>query len=832
MVGSMRWLGAALSGLSLITGTGVVGGTVAAWPPDPIAGSPSVQDKLSGAQEPAGAAVKAAPGMTQPAEAPGPKPDVASVFSQPGDDPPRPFVPLHPSTVDDRQQTEAMRLYAAARGLEDRGSFNEAVALLQQAQKLDPDSVAIARRLSRIYLGALGRPEMAVEFGKKVLAIEPGDTDTLSRLVEFYNRKNDTVGCQSVLKEVLSNPKLDVHSPGRLLAQFELGKLYSEKLNLVDNAAKAYAEVMTGLDDKTANRLSPADLARILGNEPATAYLNFGMVFLEAKQNDLAVKAFERGLVYDEDNPQIPLHLAQTLLKQGKEQQALALVEHYIKRQPQALEAYELLAKVLTALKREVEITPRLEEAARRDSKNVPLQYVLADRYRETGQVEKADALYRSLLTKEPTPQTYRALAASLLKRKKPADLLKVISEATSHPNGLEAISAQLQAAAADDALAEAMLDSGLQQLQAKPPTLPKSAFYVLNFIANPDRGSNKTARLQRLIKLQRLMLEQTPTPQAYKEIVDTLHRLDQNAEAAVTLRQMIDKYPDQRTARSLGLLAELERRAGHIEAALAAASQAAQLDAADVQIQVMLADLLGETGKVDQALEILNKAIKNEPDNAGYKFALGGMLTRFGRNDEAAKVFQEIIKRFSSNDDLVKLAHSNLSIIYVNQGDYAKGEAELEILFQKTPDDPGVNNDLGYLYADQGKNLEKAESMIRKAVQEEPDRPAYLDSLGWVLFKRGKAKESLEPLMKAVELQKLEEKKGAAPPDSTIREHLGDVYLHLQEVDRARQIWEEAEQIAAKAIPADKRLPEIRKKLTSLKALSPIPKTSSNRTP
>ena len=144
----------------------------------------------------------------------------------------------------------------------------------------------------------------------------------------------------------------------------------------------------------------------------------------------------------------------------------------------------------------------------------------------------------------------------------------------------------------------------------------------------------------------------------------------------------------------------------------------------------------------------------------------------------------------------------------------------------------PGVNNDLGYLYAEQGKNLEKAESMIRKAVQEEPDKPAYLDSLGWVLFKRGKAKEALEPLLKAVELQKVEEKKGASPPDATIREHLGDVYLQLQEVDRAKQIWEEAEQIAAKAVPVDKRLPEIRKKLGSLKALGSLPKSSTTRTP
>ncbi len=376
------------------------------------------------------------------------------------------------------------------------------------------------------------------------------------------------------------------------------------------------------------------------------------------------------------------------------------------------------------------------------------------------------------------------------------------------------------------------MLDAGLKQLQAKPPALPKSAFFVLSFIANPDRGRNKTGRLQRLIKLQRMMLEQNPGPQIYKEIADTLRRLDEHSEAANTLRQLIEKYPSEKTGRLLGVLAELERRAGHTEAALAAAKQAAELEANDVDIQIMLADLLGDTGKIDQALEILNKAIKNEPDNARYKFVLGGMLTKFGRNDEAVKVFQDLIKRFASNDEVVKLAHSNLSIIYVNQGDYARGEAELEILFQKTPDDPGINNDLGYLYADQGKNLDKAEAMIRKAVQEEPDRAAYLDSLGWVLFKRGKFKESLEPLLKAVELQKLDEKKGTAPPDATIREHLGDVYLHLQEVDRARQVWQEAEQIASKAIPVDKRLPEIRKKLSSLKDLAPIPKTSSSTTP
>ena len=122
-------------------------------------------------------------------------------------------------------------------------------------------------------------------------------------------------------------------------------------------------------------------------------------------------------------------------------------------------------------MKREKEITPRLEAAARRDSKNVPLQYLLADRYREMGQLDKAEALYKELLTSQPTPQTYRALATSLLKRKKAADLLKVISEAWSRPESQEAVKMQLAAAAGDDAMAEAMLDEGLKQSAANPPS-------------------------------------------------------------------------------------------------------------------------------------------------------------------------------------------------------------------------------------------------------------------------------------------------------------------------------------------------------------------------
>ncbi len=120
---------------------------------------------------------------------------------------------------------------------------------------------------------------------------------------------------------------------------------------------------------------------------------------------------------------------------------------------------------------------------------------------------------------------------------------------------------------------------------------------------------------------------------------------------------------------------------------------------------------------------------------------------------------------------------------------------------------------------------------MIRKALSEDPNRMAYLDSLGWVLFKRGKAKEALEPMQRAVERMKSEVEQGGNA-DATVLEHLGDVYFQLHEVDKAVDVWKEAVIAAEQAVPPDKRLVEIRKKLASLEKLGSISKPTTSRTP
>jgi tetratricopeptide (TPR) repeat protein len=711
----------------------------------------------------AGAAQDAPPKPDAP-PAPGPVPF--------GVDEVEPFVPLHPRTADDRKELDALREYVTARALENRRQPREAIALLEKALRDAPDSVSVLRRLSVLSL-ALGRNDDALKYARRVLEADPGDTETLTRLRDYHLRRGDAAGAEALLRSALENPKLDRHSAGYLLIQRSLGELYAGPLRQPEKAAEALARVVEGLDEKAANKISLGDQRRILGADEAAAYARFGLAFLEAKRPELAIRAFRRGLAYEPDHAELPRLLASGLLRAGHPDEALTALEPFLRRQPQGREPYELLVEILTAMNRAGEILPRLEAAAKNDPKNAPLQYFLADRYREAGQRDKADALYRQLLATQPDPQGFGALSASLLREKKSDELIQLLGEAFGKPETLQAVQPQIEAIVNDPDYVDELLVAALKLQQADPPKLSRESRLVLAYIAN------KAQKLAKLLPIQRAALRQDPNPQAYRELWVDLYRAGQYAEAAATLDELIARFPDEKNPQTLAMLAQSRALAGDLEGALAAVEEGLKLD-------------------------------PNEQEGLRLK---GYILGRLGRNDQAIAFYKDLLERFPNDPEVQKRARSGLSIIYVNMDELDKGEQELEILYQSDPNDAGVNNDLGYLYADRGKNLEQAEAMIRKAVAEEPDNPAYLDSLGWVLFKRGRIQEALPPLEKAAASETV---------DATILDHLGDVHFKLKDLKKAQVAWKRAEQAAAAAKPPDKKLEEIRKKLAALKDLDP----------
>ena len=123
MAGSIRWVRVTLVNLALIAPLGV-------FLPAALAGDD--QPKLAKPSEPPkdhkGETASSKPGQMADSRA-----EVLETFTHFGDDTAQPFVPLRPSTVDDRRRIEVVRLFSAARALEDRRHWTDAVALLQEA---------------------------------------------------------------------------------------------------------------------------------------------------------------------------------------------------------------------------------------------------------------------------------------------------------------------------------------------------------------------------------------------------------------------------------------------------------------------------------------------------------------------------------------------------------------------------------------------------------------------------------------------------------------------------------------------------------------------------
>ena len=316
------------------------------------------------------------------------------------------------------------------------------------------------------------------------------------------------------------------------------------------------------------------------------------------------------------------------------------------------------------------------------------------------------------MLAEQRDTQDFADNFPKLVKERKTEELLQLLIKATGRLKRLDAVKAQVEQLVADPAYTDEVLDAGLKMISANPPAIdPQDGWIVLVNIATEGK------RPEKLAGLLRWSIKRTPNPIVYRELIFTLYDLGKFAEAEATLKELTEKFPDERNARNLILLAQIQAKAGKQDEAIATVRDALKQEPNDPDVVRTLAILLSQAGKNDEAIETVRNVLKLDATNPDLNALLGSMLMQAGKNDEAIALFRSLIDKFPNNEEVVKIARSSLSIIYTNMGDFAKGEAELEALFAKNPDDPGVNNDLGYLYADQGKNLEKAEAMIRKAV-------------------------------------------------------------------------------------------------------------------
>jgi tetratricopeptide (TPR) repeat protein len=119
--------------------------------------------------------------------------------------------------------------------------------------------------------------------------------------------------------------------------------------------------------------------------------------------------------------------------------------------------------------------------------------------------------------------------------------------------------------------------------------------------------------------------------------------------------------------------------------------------------------------------------------------------------------------------------------VLYELSGDRERAIERYEEAIRHGPELAEAKNNLAYIYADSGENLDRALDLAQDAKALLPDNPSVADTLGWVLYKRG---------VPSAAISYLKEAEAATKPSDG---NLGVVRFHLAQAYEANGDTEQA---------------------------------------
>ncbi|MEZ6050502.1 MAG: tetratricopeptide repeat protein [Planctomycetaceae bacterium] len=717
--------------------------------------------------------------------------DVQQVEEQPAE----PFEPKVPLTDEQQSQRQAVTWFMTGQLREGKNDFAGALEAYRKAIEIAPGEIKPYQSLVTITF-AQGDREGATKYALQAAQHSREGIPLARGLANLLVRANETGHAVDVLKKIQQSPPADVKLVDELVLHRDMGLFY-RLMTQTDSAVEHYKQVMSALQNPD-SPLTDAERQEILGDAGET-YEQMGKVFLDAKLADLAVTAFDEASKFNKSSPGIhSFNLAMVYEETGRHEQALEELRKYFDAQLQSKgrEAYQLLADLLKELGRSDELLPELENMHDRDARNKSLAFFLAEQYEQQDQLDEAEELLKEITGNRADPRGLVGLASVYRRKHQAKPLLETFAQAfqvvpqTEEPEALERMDSDMRALverfqelqreiAEDDEAMDGLIARGKELVGDDDAKLDFVQAYVLGKL------SVEAERIEAAQEFYQLAIDMQNDPPAllFRELGLALTDAEKYAEAAKVFGQATEH-----TSNNL-------QQAGVRALFLYLQSHALEMD-----------------GQTDAALEAIGEARKALPDNSAMQFQEAWVYYHAHRWQEAIDKFQEVIDTYEPREDeesqrIVKQTRFSLSAAWVQLGDLEKGEEVLEVVLASDPDNTQVNNDLGYLWADQGKNLEQAKGMIEKALAADPENPAYLDSMGWVLFKLGEYEKAREYLERAVALP--------SGDDSTILDHLGDTYSKLELSDKALELWQKAlDNEQGKPYPDDKILDRIKAKL------------------
>lgn len=576
---------------------------------------------------------------------------------------------------------------------------------------------------------------------------------------------------------------------------------------------------------------------------------NLGTLLLRDGDTEAAESTFKRAIELAPDSIDARLALGQFYWGVGRLPDAEAVLREAVAMQPGHLVANRALAAFYLSVGRAPDAEPHVKVLAQQGTAGA---LVLADYYVATGR----DAAARDVLDSVAGDAT--AAGTSAMVRKAALDyaagnhqaahatLDAVLRRAPKHVEALvlkarfhlaekrlpDALQVAQSAVAADNAAMAAHYTLGLVQLALEDRPAAAASFTAALKI-NPRAADVQT-------ELAALQLESgKPAPalalaeaarrnaprnrDAHLVLVKSLVARGEADRATREVQALLAANGDWAPAHATHGLIELKKQ--NYAGATAAFEQALRLAPDSVEALQGLVSVMVVSKRLPEGRALIERRIAASPNNADLLVLLAE-LDIAERNFPAAE--QRFLRVLEINRQHLA-AYSRLAQIYATQGRLADAQRKYEELVARQPSnvvaqtmiavllevqgrpDEAIThydralridarsavaaNNLAWMYAERGVQLDQALQLAQTAKQELPDVTGVTDTLGWVYYKRNQTSQAIAAF---------EEITRAEPRNAAYHYRLGLAYSKAGDTEKARRALQEALKLQADFPEAD----------------------------
>jgi tetratricopeptide (TPR) repeat protein len=633
-----------------------------------------------------------------------------------------------------------------------RRQWTHAESRLQEALQLSPHEPFLYRGLARCYL-ATDRLSAAAEAAASAARLDEGNYANWLLLAE--------------LERAQGQPTLATTSLKRAYACQDL----RDQPELFCEVAKELANYYADAGDLSGARhivQSWADVALASENQSGTgeAFETLARLDVRSKQFSAALNEFGRARdAYLGTEParshRVEFELAELCIQEHRPAKALLYLTSYLGTQPPGREPYELYIAALRAAGRADELPHALTEWIQRDPHNVALQLLYGRELVTAHKSDEAEKLYLAISTESATPEVFAALFGLYVntgREKSAVAMLNRAIDEASRGTGSSLCARAMMAALTDTDLARRMIVPAVRGLSLKPAT----KVFLARLAVKVEAWDAAEQWLNDILETPGDRAGEGNLYECLLRVLWAERKLDRIVEICrkgLAVSQITNRLLfHENLTRALAASNRFDEALAEVDRAIALSTPEFRLEVRLLRIEILrLSDRLQQAES--ECLAVLQEAADPQTQNRGRLILAG---------------------------------------IYTALQDYPEAEEQLRATLQADPEDPGANNDLGYLWADQGKKLAEAEAMIRRALAADGQKhsskggspasknAAFIDSLGWVLYRQGHLNEARQELEQAVALPE-------GKRDPVVADHLAEVYFQLGRRDDARQWWRRA---------------------------------------